>query len=109
MAMLLVSVMASFSQVFKTSIKITILNELGNPVENAEVQLFLSEDDYRNETNPATEVFKTDSKGQVKIKELEARVYYVNAEKGEKNNIGAGVMTDKLDEGKVNKVTIIIE
>jgi hypothetical protein len=45
----------------------------------------------------------------VKIKELEARVYYVNAEKGDKNNIGAGVMTDKLDEGKVNKVTIIIE
>ena len=109
MAALMISMLASFSQVFKTSIKLTILNELGNPVENAEVRLFLTEDDYRNETNPVTEVYKTDSKGQVKIKELEARVYYVNAEKGDKNNIGAGVMTDKLDEGKVNKVTIIIE
>ncbi|MTI23366.1 carboxypeptidase regulatory-like domain-containing protein, partial [Fulvivirga kasyanovii] len=32
-----------------------------------------------------------------------------NAVKGDKNNIGAGVQTDTLIEGKMNKVTIIIE
>jgi len=73
------------------------------------VQLYHSEEEYRQETNPATEVFYTDKRGQVKIKDLEAKVYYVNAEKGDKNNIGAGVMTDKLEEKKLNKVTIIIE
>jgi len=105
-AILLIS---SAAQIFDTSIRITILNELGNPVEGAAVQLYHSEEEYRQETNPATEVFYTDKRGQVKIKDLEAKVYYVNAEKGDKNNIGAGVMTDKLEEKKLNKVTIIIE
>jgi uncharacterized GH25 family protein len=105
----LLSITAADAQVFNTSIRITVLNELGNPVENAAVRLYVSEEDYRNETNPATEVYYTDDKGQVKIKDLEARIYYVNAEKGDKNNIGAGVMTDKLEEKKLNKVTIIIE
>ncbi len=99
----------SEAQVFNTSIKITILNELGNPVEGAAVQLYTSEEDYRQEINPATDVYYTDKRGQIKIKDLEARIYYVNAEKGDKNNIGAGVMTDKLEEKKLNKVTIIIE
>ncbi len=105
----ILTVATAQAQVFNTSIRITVLNELGNPVENASVRLFVSEEDYRNETNPATEIYYTDEKGQVKIKDLEARVYYVNAEKGDKNNIGAGVMTDKLEEKKLNKVTIIIE
>jgi uncharacterized GH25 family protein len=104
-----VFVITTAAQVFNTSIRITILNELGNPVEGAAVQLYHSEEDYRQETNPATEVYYTDKKGQVKIKDLEAKVYYVNAEKGDKNNIGAGVMTDTLEEKKLNKVTIIIE
>ena len=108
-AMMLMVAQTTQAQVFNTSIRITILNELGNPVEGAAVQLFKSEEDYRAETNPATEVYYTDEKGQVKIKDLEARVYYVNAEKDDKNNIGAGVMTDKLEEKKLNKVTIIIE
>ncbi|MCA6075360.1 carboxypeptidase regulatory-like domain-containing protein [Fulvivirga sedimenti] len=105
----LLSFASADAQVFNTSIRITVLNELGNPVEKAAVRLYVSEEDYRNETNPATEVYYTDDKGQVKIKDLEARIYYVNAEKGDKNNIGAGVMTDKLEEKKLNKITIIIE
>ena len=108
-ALLVCLSLTASAQIFDTSIRITILDELGNPVEGAAVQLYRSEDDYRNETNAATEVHYTDAKGQVKIKDLEARVYYVNAEKGDKNNIGAGVMTDKLEEKKLNKVTIIIE
>lgn len=99
----------SATQVFKTNLKITVRNELGNVEEGVSVQLFPTEEDYRQETNPVTEVMVTDSKGQVKFKELEPKVYFVNAEKGDKNNIGAGVKTAKLEDGKLNKITIIIE
>ena len=97
------------AQIFKTSLKITVRNNLGNAEENVAVQLFKTEDDYRNEKNPATEVAYTDEKGEVKFTELEPRVYFVNAEKDDMNNIGAGVQTNKLEEKKTNKVTIIIE
>ena len=97
------------TQIFKTNLKITVRNTLGNAEENVSVQLFRTEDDYRNETNPATEVAYTNEKGEVKFTDLEPRVYFVNAEKGDMNNIGAGVQTNKLEEKKTNKVTIIIE
>ena len=100
--------MSSF-QLLKTSLKITVIDELGNIVEGAAVQLYPSEEDYRNEANAVSEVSHTDKKGQVKFKELDAKVYFVNASKGDKNNIGAGVQTDKLEEGKLNKVNIVIE
>lgn len=96
-------------QVFKTSLKITVIDELGNIVEGASVQLYGTEEDYRNETNPVTDVGISDKKGQVKFKELESKVYFVNVTKGDKNNIGAGVQTAKLEESKLNKVNIVIE
>ena len=96
-------------QLFKTNLKINVRNELGNVEEGVSVQLFKSEEDYRNETNPATEAQMTDNKGDVKFKDLEPIIYFVNAEKGDKNNIGAGVQTDTLQEGKLNKITVIIE
>ena len=108
---LAVLTMLSFNinQVLNTSVKINVRNELGNIEEGATVQLFGSEEDYRNEKNPVTEKALTDSKGNVKFKDLESKVYYINAQKGDKNNVGAGVQTDKLVEGKMNKLTIIIE
>ncbi|MEQ8925837.1 MAG: carboxypeptidase regulatory-like domain-containing protein [Fulvivirga sp.] len=96
-------------QVFDTSIKINVRNELGNIEEGVSVQLYGSEEDYRKEQNPVTEVAITDKKGNVKFKDLEAKIYFVNAKKGDKNNVGAGVKTDMLEAGKLNKVTIIIE
>ena len=92
-----------------TSLKITVRNELGNIEEGAEVQLFATDEDYRNEENPVSEVLITNKKGEVKFKDLEPKVYYVMAKKGDKNNWGAGVQTDILEEGKMNKVTIVIE
>ncbi len=109
-SVLLTSLMAFSSiQLLNTSMKITVRNELGNIEEGVAIQLFNSEEDYRNETNPVTEVVYTDKKGNAKFKELEAKIYFVNAIKGDKSNVGAGVQTDKLVEGKMNKVTIIIE
>lgn len=104
-----ISIVSSSYQVFKTSIKITVIDELGNIVEGASVQIYGSQEDYRNETNPVTDLAITDKKGQVKFKELESKVYFVNVSKGDKNNIGAGVQTAKLEDGKLNKVNIVIE
>jgi len=108
-----VLVLSAFSikeeQILKTSLKITVLNELGNIEDGVEVQLFTSDEDYRKEQNPVQKAVYTDKKGQVKFKGLKSKVYYILAKKGDKSNIGAGVSTDKLEEGKLNKVTIIIE
>jgi hypothetical protein len=109
-SVLLTSLLAfNGAQLLNTSMKINVRNELGNIEEGVSVQLFHSQEDYRDEKNPVTEVAITDKKGNVKFKELEAKVYFVNAKKGDKSNVGAGVQTDKLEEGKMNKVTIIIE
>lgn len=99
----------SMTDVLPTSLKITILNELGNPVEGASVQLFTTDVDYRAEENAVSEVQLTDKKGRTTFKNMKPIVYFVNVEKGDKNNDGAGVQTDTLKTGLLNKVTIIIE
>lgn len=96
-------------QLFKTSLRLTILNELGNPVEGATVNLYHNQEDYRQEENPAAETQTTDNKGRVKFTDLEPKVYFVDAEKDDMTNDGAGVQTDTLQEKRMNKVNIIIE
>lgn len=96
-------------QLFNTSLRITVLNELGNPVPEAEVNLYHNLEDYRQEENPAAETQTTDKKGRVKFGKLDPEVYFVDAKKGDMSNAGAGVATDTLREGRINKVNIIIE
>lgn len=109
--LVLVSILFAFraTNLLPTSLKITVLNELGNPVEGASVQLFTTDADYRAETNPVSDEQLTDKKGKTTFKKIKSIVYYVNVEKGDKNNDGAGVQTDTLKTGLLNKVTIIIE
>lgn len=93
-----------------TILRITILDGLGNVQEDASVQLFPTEDDYTNDTNPVTEVLTTDAKGRLLIRKgLEPTVYYVQASKGDLNNYGGGIKTDSLRSGKVNKINIVID
>lgn len=101
-------VAGSSAQIFKTSLEITVRNSLGNVVEDANVQLFSTYQDYQEETNPVSEIQKTDKKGRVTFKKLETKPYYVNVEKGELNNHGEAEMVDTLIENRKNKVTIII-
>ncbi len=96
-------------QLFKTSLELTVRDNLGNVVEGAQVQLFHNKEDYQKETNPIQGVKYTDSKGRAKFNELAAQEFYVNVEKGDMNNYGAGIKTDQLEEKRNNKVTIIIE
>ena len=108
---LLISVLFSFTptNILPTSLKITVLNELGNPVEGASVQLYTSDEDYRAEKNAVSKAQLTDRKGKTTFKKLASIPYFVNVEKGDKNNDGAGVQTDSLKTSLLNKVTIIIE
>jgi hypothetical protein len=105
---LLIAFAFSPAQLLKTGLRITILDELGNVQPNAKVVLYPSLEDYRQETN-AIASSETDKKGIAKFTDLEPKVYYVNASKDDKNNIGAGVQTDTLKEGRINKVNIVIE
>ncbi|MBL7845373.1 MAG: hypothetical protein KF846_05360 [Cyclobacteriaceae bacterium] len=95
-------------QIIKTQIHITVRNDLGNTVEGVSVKLFETEKDYNDETNVAAEGL-TDAKGIVRFKELKAISYYIMAEKDGQNNFGGGEVTGKLEEKKINKVTVVIQ
>ncbi len=111
-ALLLISLVASSftinTQILNTSLTLTVRDELGNTVSGVPVQLFESEDDYLKEKNA---VFKgtTDAKGIVKFKRLKAISYFVLARKDDKDNTGGGEKIGKLEEGKFNKVTVVIQ
>ena len=95
-------------QLIKTTLSVTVRDEVGNTVEGATVRLFENEEDYKTEQHMAVEG-TTDAKGVVKFKELKAIGYFVIVSKGDLDNSGGGERTAKLEEKKVNKVTIIIQ
>jgi len=101
-------IIMSSSVLLNTSLKLTVLDELGNIVEGASVDLYSSGEDYDNNANPIQETQVTNQKGQVVFKNLDKKKYWINVEKGDKNNFGAGVEVE-LVTGKINKSTVIIE
>ena len=105
---LLMTTLVSQAQILNTSLTLTVRDELGNPVEEATVKIFKTEKDYLAETNVFMEGI-TDKKGVVKFKKLAGVSYFVLAQKGDINNAGGGEQIGKLEEGKFNKATIIIQ
>ena len=95
-------------QIIKTTLNITVRDELGNIVEGATVQLFETEDDYLKEQNIAAEA-TTDKNGIAKLKDLKAIAYYVIVRKDDKDNSGGGEKTAELESKRINKVTIVIQ
>ncbi|HSY62200.1 MAG TPA: hypothetical protein VK796_10005 [Cytophaga sp.] len=107
-AVFAVLILCSFTaQMIPTSLKITVRNELGAIESDVKVTLYANKEDYEKSANPVASD-KTDSKGNVYFQHLTALNFYISAEKGNKNNFGAGEKIDNLAENKVNKVTIII-
>ena len=92
-----------------TTLKITVIDNLGNVVKGAEVTIYRNEDNYRDSENPVQPQKFTDEKGRVTFKKLAPVSYFIDARKGDQNNDGQGVQTGKLKEGKVNKVNTVIE
>ena len=95
-------------QLIKTTLHITVRDELGNIVEGATVQLFETEDDYLKEENVVTEGL-TDKNGIIKLKDLKPMAYYVIIRKDDKDNSGGGERTAELEAKRINKVTIVIQ
>ena len=95
-------------QIIKTTLNLTVRDEVGNTVEGATVQLFEKEEDYIAEKNMAVEG-TTDAKGILKLKDLKAMSYFVIVRKDDKDNSGGGERTGKLEEKRINKVTIVIQ
>ena len=106
--LLLTHFSTSYAQIIKTSLTLTVRDEIGNTVQDANVKLFEKEDDYVAEKNWVTEG-TTDEKGVVKFKNLKAIPYFVLAKKDDKDNAGGGEQTGKLEEKKFNKATIVIQ
>lgn len=95
------------AQLIKTSLTLTVRDELGNTVEGASVALYETEANYTEEKNPVASG-TTDAKGVVKMKELKAIPYFVIVRKGDLDNSGAGEQIGKLEANKINKATVII-
>ena len=95
-------------QVLPTALRVTVLDNLGNVVENAKVTLFGNSGDYENGENAVAGPSFSDSKGRVTFKGLEPKAYYVEVKKGEMSNYGEAEKTNVLAKGKTNKVNIII-
>jgi len=96
-------------QIFPTSMRITVISRLGNPVENAQVTIYQNRDDYENEENAVAGPELTDRKGRVTFKNLEEKQYYVQVVKGDNSNYGDAEQTNKLEKGKMNKFNIVIQ
>ena len=96
------------AQLIKTSLTLTIRDELGNTVEGVSVKLFEKEADYVAEANPIMEAV-TDSKGVAKFKNLKAISYFILARKADKDNVNGGEKTAALEANKFNKATIVIQ
>ena len=95
-------------QIIKTTLSVTVRDEVGNTVEGATVRLFENEEDYKSEQHVSVEG-STDAKGVIKFKDLKSIAYFVIVSKGDLDNSGGGERTGKLEEKKINKVTIIIQ
>jgi hypothetical protein len=101
-------VLSQSFQIIKTTLTLTVRDEVGNTVAGATVQLFEKEEDYTAEKNVAVEG-TTDAKGILKLKDLKAMSYFVIVRKDDKDNSGGGERTGKLEEKRINKVTIVIQ
>ncbi|MBP9924950.1 MAG: hypothetical protein KBF45_03090 [Cyclobacteriaceae bacterium] len=107
-SLLTFSYTSTSAQILNTSLTITVRDEVGNIVSGAEVKLFENEQDYLKEVNVVAEGI-SDDKGQVKLKKMKAVSFYVIARKADKDNSGGGEIIGKLEEGRFNKVTIVIQ
>src|SRR6187402_588077 len=107
-AFVLSSFISMNNGLLKTSLNVTVRDEVGNTVEGATIQLFEKEDDYKAEKNVVA-TGTTDEKGVAKFKDIKAISFYVLVKKDDKDNIGGGEQIGKLEDGKINKVTIVIQ
>lgn len=109
--LLLAMLLFSFSnrQLIPVSLRVTVLNELGNPEKGATVTVYNTRPDYEKEQNPAFPAQTTNDKGVAIFRNLQPMVYHISAVNGDKDNANGATQTDTLKASRQNKVNIIIE
>ena len=95
-------------QLIKTQLFITVIDDIGNHQEGAEVTLYVTKEDYDAQKNGIGPE-KTNAKGKIRFVGLTETAYYVLAKKGKKDNTFKGEKVDNLVAGKMNKISIVIE
>jgi hypothetical protein len=91
------------------ALQVTVLDDAGNLQEGATVTLYEKEEDYKENKNAIKAPEKTNKKGKVTFKwDLKEISYFIKVEKGEMDNSGGGIKTEKLDKNRVNKVNVVI-
>lgn len=89
-------------------LKVKVLDDLGNKIHGAKVQLFNNEEDYRRERNVVKTEY-TEKNGKASFSGLKPKVYYMLVEKEGLNNNGGAVRTDTLKTWIINNATVIIQ
>jgi hypothetical protein len=99
--------LASFSIILKTSLNVTVRDETGNLVPGASIKLYSNRENWEKEVNHFAEGV-TDEKGLFKFKEVNQLNIFILVRKEDKDNTNGGEQT-KLEDGKINKITVIIQ
>ena len=92
----------------KTQLVVTVLSEIGNIQEGAEVRLYETREDFES-NKVAVEPRKTNKKGKVRFIKLKDIAYFIEVKKGKKDNSLGAEKTSVLLKGKINKINVIIE
>ena len=91
----------------KTSLNVTVRDETGNVVADANIKLYSSRENWEKETGHFAEGF-TDAKGIFKFQDLSNLSVFLLVKKDDKDNTGGGEQTT-LEKGKINKITVVIQ
>lgn len=93
----------------KPQLKIIAVNKKEQPVNNAEVQIFKSESDWKSLTNEISEK-STNRFGEAVFKELEKDIYYFYIEKDTLNNRnGIASHKEPLEENAIKEFTVTLK
>jgi len=99
--------MTGFTPVLKTSLNITVRDEAGNLVPDANIKLYSNRENWEKETGHFAEGV-TDAKGIYKFQDIAQLSVFLLVKKGDKDNTGGAEQTT-LVKGKINKITVIIQ
>ena len=85
-------------------LEIIVVNATGGIVSGAEVQLYLTQEDWNAEENIVANSM-TDANGSVLFSELEERIYYFYVSKDDKDNVqGISYFENPL---KINEIKVL--
>jgi hypothetical protein len=104
---LVLVVLTSMAPALKTSLNLTVRDETGNLVPGADIKLYANRENWEKETGHFAEGV-TDEKGIYKFKEVNQLSIFLLVRKDDKDNTGGGEQT-RLEDGKINKITVIIQ